>query len=91
MITFLSIIDKVQHFLMTYNLSQVASFLTGLAGVAGLGLSIYVFLVNRRDRQPRLSIGVDREEVENDYDDEYGGGPPLDIFFLTSQILASAA
>jgi len=65
---------------MIYNLPQIASFFADMAGVAALILSIYVFVVNRRDHMPRLSIGIDREELEdssNDYD-----SPPLDVIFV---------
>ena len=66
---------------MIYDPYRIASFLANMAGVVALMLSIYIFVVNRRDHLPRLSVGIDREELENDSNDDYLS-PPLDIIFV---------
>lgn len=66
---------------MIYDPYRIAYFFADMAGVFALVLSIYIFIVNRRDHLPRLSVGIDREELENNSDDDYIS-PPLDIIFV---------
>jgi len=65
------------------SLQVPAAIIADLAGFLALILSVYVFFVSRRDKKPRLTVGVDVAEVEVQYDETgYPETPPLDILFI---------
>ncbi len=65
------------------SLQVSAAIIADLAGVFALVLSVYVFFASRRDKKPRLTVGVDVTEFEGQYDERgYPDTPPMDILFI---------
>ena len=65
------------------SLQAPASVIADLAGVLALILSLCIYFDSRRDKQPRLTVGVDVVDFEGTFDDRgYPDTPPMTVLFV---------
>jgi len=64
---------------MTSNILIIASIIANFAGALGFLLSIYVFVVYRRDKRPRLNVAIGRSVAITQ---EADGLPPIELFYI---------